>query len=149
VFPDVDLLRNYHFGPSVSGVQALASKLNPFARHASAPFMFESLVRVLALNGVYQAKTQRGFADVYIRPPVEQYNLMDFGAYKQIAEIGYRSAVEALREWKPAPQGIATDEGSRRAGDVEVPAARKGAVGALHDTLEDLEGLLSHMHSEP
>jgi lysophospholipid hydrolase len=36
VFPDVDLLRDYDFGPSVSGWQALASKLNPLARHDSA-----------------------------------------------------------------------------------------------------------------
>ena len=32
VFPDVDLLRDYHFGPSVSGWQALAAKLNPLRR---------------------------------------------------------------------------------------------------------------------
>ena len=32
VFPDVDLLRDYHFGPSISGWQALAGKLNPLRR---------------------------------------------------------------------------------------------------------------------
>ena len=51
---------------------------------------------MLALNDVHQAKTKRGFADVYIRPPVEQYNILDFGAYQQIADIGYRSAMETL-----------------------------------------------------
>ena len=32
VFPDVDLLRDYRFGPSISGWQALAAKLNPLRR---------------------------------------------------------------------------------------------------------------------
>lgn len=107
VFPDVDLLRDYRFGPSVSGWHAL---LNALARRAKlpprrrpdsgAPLIFESLVRVLSLNDVHQAKSKRGFADVYIRPPVEKYNILDFGAYAQIADLGYRSAIEALREWE-------------------------------------------------
>ena len=101
VFPDVDLLRDYRFGPSVSGWQALAAKLNPLQRRdRSAPLLLESLLRVLALNDVHQAKTKRGFADVYIRPPVEQFNILDFGSYQQIADIGYRSAMEVLKEWE-------------------------------------------------
>jgi predicted acylesterase/phospholipase RssA/CRP-like cAMP-binding protein len=99
VFPDVDMLKDYHFGPSISGWQALASKLNPLRRQeSSAPLIFESLVRALALNDVHQAKTKRRFADVYIQPPVEKYNILDFGAYAQIAKIGYRSAMEAMGE---------------------------------------------------
>ena len=31
VFPDVDLLRDYHFGPSISGWQALAGQAEPAA----------------------------------------------------------------------------------------------------------------------
>ena len=36
VFPDVDLLRDYRFGPSISGWQALAAKLNPLRRGTAA-----------------------------------------------------------------------------------------------------------------
>ena len=129
VFPDVDLLRDYHFGPSVSGWQALASKLNPLRRQDSgAPLIFESLVRVLALNDVHQAKTKRGFADVYIRPPVEQYNILDFGAYQQIADIGYRSAMEALADW----EDLRKREGARRRDGPWPGHGRANARGQHH-----------------
>ena len=125
VFPDVDLLRDYRFGPSVSGWQALAAKLNPLERRdRSAPLIFESLLRVLALNDVHQAKTKRGFADVYIRPPVEQFNILDFGAYQQIADIGYRSAMAALAEWEEL----------------------RGATPPLLQALAELEELLARMN---
>ena len=146
VFPDVDLLRDYRFGPSISGWQALAGKLNPLRRKdRSAPLIFESLLRVLALNDVHQAKTKRGFADVYIRPPVEQYNILDFGAYQQIADIGYRSAMQALGEW----EGLQRKEGA----PVEAVAGRAMAgprpganvTAPLHQALAKLEELLARM----
>lgn len=146
VFPNVDLLRDYHFGPSISGWQVLLNKLNPRRRGGGVPLLFESLVRVLALNDVYQAKTKRLFADVYICPPVGQYNILDFGAYAQIADIGYRSAMEALREW---------EEMRRREGRPVEPLPQPAMVSAmpedsiiapLEKALASLEELLTHMN---
>ncbi|HEX9116544.1 MAG TPA: hypothetical protein VGA61_10785, partial [Anaerolineae bacterium] len=131
VFPDVDLLRDYDFGPSVSGWQTLMSKLNPLGgRDHGAPLIFESLIRVLALNDVHQAKSKRCFADVYIRPPVEDYNILDFGAYAPIAGIGYRSALEALADWEALRGG---------------PVPADGVTAPLHQTLAELEDLLERM----
>jgi predicted acylesterase/phospholipase RssA/CRP-like cAMP-binding protein len=145
VFPDVDLVRDYDFGPSVSGWQALVSKLNPLRRRDSPPLIFESLVRVLALNSVNEAKTQRGFAEVYIRPPVEKYNILDFGAYQQIANIGYRSAMEALEDW----DGLRSREGTpveTVPGQAVARPMRVDSITApLHKTLAELEELLVRM----
>ena len=150
VFPDVDLLRDYRFGPSISGWQALVSalakrtKLNPLRRQDSgAPLIFESLLRVLALNDVQQAKTKRGFADVYIRPPVEKFNILDFGAYARIADIGYRSAMEALGDWQDLRRGegtlVKTVPGQAR------PMPGDSITAPLHKTLAELEELLARM----
>ncbi len=87
-------------------------------------------MRVLALNGVYQAKAQRGFVDVYIRPPVEKYNILDFGAYQQIAEIGYRSAMAELKA--SVPGGI-------------MPAPGSSATGSLRQALAELEAAVAGM----
>jgi lysophospholipid hydrolase len=146
VFPDVDLLRDYRFGPSISGCQALVSKLNPLRRRdGGAPLIFESLVRVLALNDVHQAKVKRGFAEVYIRPPVEEYNILDFGAYAQIADIGYRSAMEALRDWKDLrrTEGALVETAPGVA--VARPMSRNSITAPLHKTLAELEGLLARI----
>lgn len=148
VFPDVDLLRDYDFGPSISGWRALASRLNPLKRKDNnAPVIFESLLRVLALNDVHQAKTKRGFADVYIRPPVEKYNILDFGAYVQIADIGYQSAMGALRDW----EDLRKRGGERVETDSACTTTRPGSgdtiTAHLKRTLTELEELLAHMES--
>jgi predicted acylesterase/phospholipase RssA/CRP-like cAMP-binding protein len=143
VFPDVDLLRDYHFGSSVSGWRALVSKLNPLQRDGGAPLIFESLVRVLALNDVHQAKTKRGLADIYIRPAVEKYNILDFGAYARIAAMGYRSAMQALEEW----QDLRNREGKPAESAPGLHAVqsrpRGSATASLHQTLAALEELLA------
>jgi predicted acylesterase/phospholipase RssA/CRP-like cAMP-binding protein len=146
VFPDVDLLRDYHFGPSVSGWQALINKLNPLRRQdGGAPLIFESLVRVLALNDVHQAKTKRGFADVYIRPPVEKYNILDFGAYAEIADIGYRSAMVALEDWKDLRRREGTPVETVPSLAVARPRAGDSITAPLHKTLADLDELLARI----
>ena len=100
---------------------------------------------MLALNDVHQAKTKRGFADVYIRPPVEQYNILDFGAYQKIADIGYRSAMEALREW----EDLQREEGAPAVAVTGRPTAgpRPGdnVTAPLHQALAKLEELLARM----
>ena len=141
----MDLLRDYRFGPSISGWQALAAKLNPLRRDSSAPLIFESLVRVLALNDVHQAKTKRGFADVYIRPPVEQYNILDFGAYQQIAEIGYRSAMEALGDWEDLRGREGAPVETVRGPTMARPVPGDSITVPLHKTLAELEELLARM----
>jgi predicted acylesterase/phospholipase RssA len=135
VFPDVDMVKDYRFGPSVSGWGALAGRLTHLTHLGGAggpPLIFESLLRVLALNDVHQAKTKRAFADVYIRPPVERFNILDFGAYAEIAEIGYRCAQEALAQWQGRPQRAATEE--------------RGAMSAsLAEVLGELEAVLERL----
>lgn len=145
VFPDVDLLRDYDFGPSVSGWQALLSRLNPLARKDGAPLIFESLVRVLALNSVQQAKTQRGFADVYIHPPVVKYNILDFGAYQQIADIGYQSAMEALGDWEGLDNRGGTPDRAMPDPVVIGEAPGRNIAARLDRTLIELEELLGRM----
>jgi predicted acylesterase/phospholipase RssA/CRP-like cAMP-binding protein len=146
VFPDVDLLRDYDFGPSISGWQAFTNKLNPLRRRGfTAPLIFENLVRVLALHSVQWAKTQRGFADVYICPPVEKYNILDFGAYQQIADSGYHSAMEALGEWEELPKraSICLEKNAGQANARPMP--EENFTARLQKTLAELEEFLARM----
>ncbi len=146
VFPDVDLVRDYRFGPSVSGLQTLAAKLNPL-RHpdGSAPLLFESLVRVLALNDVKRSKTKSRFADIYIRPPVEKFNVLDFGAFSEIASIGYRSAMAELGGWDDQRKKNSTYTKSS-SGEAAARHDHKRSITApLHKTLDELEALLAQI----
>jgi len=100
VFPEVDLERHYGFGPSVSGWEALFTKVVPlpaqFHQKSEPPLIFENLLRVLALNDVHQAREKRDSCDLYINPPVERFGLLEFQSYAEIIEVGYNSAMEVI-----------------------------------------------------
>ena len=99
---------------------------------------------MLALNDVHQAKAKRALADLYIRPPVEEFNILDFGDYERIAEIGYESGREALASW---PR-LASAQGGTGAANSSLAAAAKWAALAecrcreLDATLERLSEMI-------
>jgi predicted acylesterase/phospholipase RssA len=132
VSPDFDLVGDYHFGTSVSGWGALAGKLNPFASDTSAPLIYENLLRSVTLYAVYQAKVTAALADLCIHPPVDRIGILDFGAYADIIEIGYRSAQEVLANWTSGGRGEVTSS--------LPPAAQLGqALSTLDALLERLQ----------
>ncbi len=135
VIPEVDLTTAYHFGHSISGLRALASIVNP-ADSVSVPLIFENLLRVLNLNEVHRAKSKRGLATIYVRPPVGGYGILEFSAWRQIVDAGYRAAVEAIEGWR---SGREEDPGAP-VGEVTYPA---DPVRQLGKTLGELEKALN------
>jgi predicted acylesterase/phospholipase RssA/CRP-like cAMP-binding protein len=138
VMPLLDLVKEYRFGDAISGPRAVLSMVNPYDR-TSVPMIYETLVRVMALHEAHQEEAKRRLADIYITPPVEKYNILDFGAYDPIIEAGYRTAQEALTAWR-----------GRTGAPVESSAASNGfavALRRLDSTLTDLERALGAFHS--
>lgn len=133
VIPEVDLDQKYDFGPSVSGWEQVMSRLNPLNDTSLAPWIFESLMRVIALNDVIAARSKRWMADIYITPPVERYNMLDFSAYQPIIEIGYQAAQKAITEWE-------------KRGEPDQAASRP--LDALQNKLNDLDAYLETMRKK-
>ena len=98
VMPLQDLVKDYRFGDAISGPRAVLGMLNPWD-NTTAPLIYETLIRVMALHEAHQEEAKRRLADIYITPAVEKYNLLDFGSYEPIIEAGYCSAQEALALW--------------------------------------------------
>ena len=135
VMPDVDLEGNYDFGSSVSGWSTLINRLNPFSDGKPVPSIFETLLRVMSLNDVNNARSQRELADIYIRPPVERYNILDFGSYAKIIEIGYQTARDEIRMWQLGGRVQANDD----------EEDTSGPSGQLRRILSDLDATLDQM----
>lgn len=97
VSPPEDLMKEYHYGSSISGARALLSRLN---RHdnISVPLIYDCLTRIMVLPDVNRRALKQQLADIFISPQVQQYGLLDFGAYAPIIEIGYNTAKEALEK---------------------------------------------------
>ncbi len=107
----------YRFGPGVSGWRVLGQRLNPFVPAPAVPSLLGSLMRVLGVNSLYRAEAVCPLADLIIRPPVRGIGLLEFDAYAEIIEVGYRAARQALAAWSPevgarrprVPTGPVTD----------------------------------------
>ena len=131
--PLLDLAKDYSFGPALSGVRAALGMLNPLD-HTSAPLIYDTLIRVMALHEVHQEEAKRRLADIYITPPVEQYNILDFGSYRPIIEAGYRAGQEALASW--------TGSSGQPVQGTLALGSLSAALGRLERSLTDLEKVL-------
>jgi predicted acylesterase/phospholipase RssA len=136
VMPLDDLVREYRFGDSISGTRAALSMINPFDG-MSVPMIYGTLLRVMALHEVHQEQAKRRLADIYLAPAVEKYDILDFGSYDPIIEIGYQAALEAFAaaNWQlhePAKKPV-------------TPAASAVSAGPLQKTLADLETILDDL----
>jgi len=63
------------------------------------PGIVQTLMHAGTLNTVGRLDSLRRAADLFIEPKVEGFRLLDWERVEDIAEIGYRSAREALAAW--------------------------------------------------
>ncbi len=90
----------YDFETDVSGWRVLLNRLNPFSRNLDLPSRTGIIMRTMEINSAQQTRAQEGLADLLIQPGVKNFSTFDYGAYQAIAQVGYETALPALREWK-------------------------------------------------
>ena len=89
---------------SPSGWRIALNRINPLAKQIKMPSMVTVLHRASALGSVYNHRQliENDFADLYLRPPVEQFEYLDFSIADKAVEIGYRYGVAAIGAWRKA-----------------------------------------------
>ena len=80
-----------NYGDSLSGWKALLSKWNPFGKAMDVPSHGEIQSRLAYVScvGKLESVKAAGYCE-YIRPPIDMYSTMQFGAFEEIKEVGYR-----------------------------------------------------------
>ena len=76
----------------VSGWRVARSRMAPWKDRMEIPGIIETLIAASTISGAARDVD----ADLVIRPPVAEYGFLDFSAWEQIMETGYRHTVEAL-----------------------------------------------------
>jgi len=79
----------------------LLGRLNPFAHTVKAPNLLDIIAGVVYSNNRYRLNEVWPCADLLIRVPVEAYGLLEFDKYAQIIDLGYVTAKEFLKDFKP------------------------------------------------
>ena len=109
--PDVD-------APTMSGWRPLARALNPFARRAPFPNILRILSRTATLGSVRDQEAMREVADLYLHPPTDAVDPLDWKSIDSVVELGYRDAYDRIAEWA-ASNARATHEVAHRTGTWE------------------------------
>ena len=98
VTEEVDLTVTHHDMPSPWRV--FFSRMLPFLQSIRFPNIFDILMRTSVLSSVNQRNQLVRDVDLYLRPPVHAYKLLDFSAMDDLIEIGYRHTKEKLKDWR-------------------------------------------------
>jgi len=105
--PTDDKVKRYHFGPSLTGWEALKGRFGLFGSKTRAPSILGSVMRATEINSANRMRQSsfRALADLLIEPKLGDYPILAFDQYEPIIGIGYASAREALAAWRAEGAG--------------------------------------------
>jgi predicted acylesterase/phospholipase RssA len=90
-----------NFGLSFSGWEALRRRFGIFSRRDKAPGMIELLMRTLEFGRAPSGRL-RHRADAYLTLPLTSFRYRDFHRGAEIADVGYRFAMNYFEKWLEA-----------------------------------------------
>ena len=100
VSPKREVLVDEAFTEMPSSWQVLRSRLNPFKPSIKVPGIPATMMRALMVASNRKSREVEREADFYLRPPIDRFRLDNFDRIEEIAEVGYRYAIDEIRKWK-------------------------------------------------
>ena len=101
VVPPVDLDIHVSDLESPSGWEIAWNRMNPFAKRLDFPGIISIVNRAGALGSISNRKQliDEDIADLYLRPPVGQFDILDVTIADEAMEIGYTYSLPRIRSW--------------------------------------------------
>ena len=96
--PKKNKFAGYDFEADYSGWKGLLRKVIPLGRKQRIPSILTNLMGASEVNGIFRRQQLEEQADILLKPPVSQYESLDFGAYAELVKIGYQYTRERLAE---------------------------------------------------
>lgn len=102
VVPPVDLDVHATTLDSPSGWRIALNRINPFTGSIKIPGIVAILQRAGQLASLHNRRQRidEDIADLYLRPPLEQFKILDFSAMDETVNIGYSYGVTEIDAWK-------------------------------------------------
>jgi lysophospholipid hydrolase len=95
----VELRTGIDLTAEMSGWPHLARALNPMSRREPFPNIVRILSRTATLSSVHNQELMREMADLYLHPPTDDVDLLNWSGVAEIADIGYRYSHGLIGEW--------------------------------------------------
>jgi len=81
-----------------SGWYYMLNALNLFSKKVEMPNIFNTLMRSGMLSSVEALNASKAMADIYMSPPIDNFQLLDFGSSHEIEEVGYKYAMDTMNQ---------------------------------------------------
>jgi predicted acylesterase/phospholipase RssA len=88
---------SYHRMPSP--LEIVRSNFNPFQKTLVVPNIVNLMMRTTMLSSVHKANQVKQDVDLYFRPPVDRFGLVDYELFDEIVQVGYEYAARQIEEW--------------------------------------------------
>lgn len=93
-----------------SPLQYLRARLGGAGEHRDLPTLSSLLIQTTTLDSLKgEAELQEG-ADLYLRPPIQDFDMLDWKSIYKLVDIGYAYAREELPKWIEGNRGVLTRE---------------------------------------
>lgn len=77
------------------------SRVLPFTTKITVPGMLDILMRTTMLASANRTAQVKNSVDLYLRPPIDGFGMLEFEKMSELVEVGYRYTLDAAAGWKP------------------------------------------------
>jgi len=98
VSPKVDLNVAGSSEATHSGWYYMMNTLKPSSKKLEMPGILNTLMRSGMLSSIQAINVSKAMADIYMSPPIEKFQLLNFGAANEIEEVGYKYALDVMNK---------------------------------------------------
>lgn len=109
VNPQKDLSVDPQWQETPSASRIVRSRVNPLEKPIKVPGLLTVLMRSMLLSSVHTSQEVSRRVDLYLRPPVDEFEIFEWHSLEKIADAGYRFARAKIEEWQRAMEQHAGD----------------------------------------
>ncbi len=80
--------------------KVLWSRISPFKQSIKTPSILNVILAATVLSSRQRANRVKADADLYLRPPVDRFGLLEISALEELVEVGYQYAKKEIEKWK-------------------------------------------------
>lgn len=99
----VDLAVESGYGTSQqivpTGIEYIKSRLLPGRRPIEAPTVSRVILQVTTMASRKEVERARKLADIYLNPPLGDFDSLDWGSMREIVDVGYRHSLSRVQDW--------------------------------------------------
>ncbi len=77
------------------------SRVLPFTTKIAVPGMLDILMRTTMLSSAHRTTEVKRDVDLYLRPPIDDFGMLDFAKMDEMVDVGYRYTLTAAAGWTP------------------------------------------------